>query len=92
MVSHIDALLNVTGYLENWEKAYEERLAESDTFHVSLTLADAKALADLLAAADRPDLAVALIERWTTNDPGAAADAPWVWRSYIADYRQMGPT
>lgn len=88
MVDRIAALFDVIGALENWVKAYEGMLACSDSFHMSITRTEAKALADLLAAADRPDLAGRLIETWFEVDDETDADDAMLASSYIVDYNK----
>lgn len=57
-----------------WAEAYADMWDMADSFHGSLLLSEAVALADVLAAAGRGDLAATLIRGWGIEDPEAVDD------------------
>lgn len=59
--------------LYEWERIYS-RMYDADTFHASLNYSEAEALAGMLAAVGRYDLARNLIETWAEHDPEMAEE------------------
>ncbi|KZE41389.1 hypothetical protein [Microbacterium sp. T32] len=57
-----------------WAHSYEHMWDMADRFHGALTLSEAVALADVLAAAGRGDLAASLIRGWGIGDPEMVED------------------
>lgn len=57
--------------LAEWSRVYE-MMYDADTFHASLNFSEALALADLLIADDRDDLAHNLMQQWAEHDPEMA--------------------
>ena len=70
-----------------WATKYAAMWDCAESFHGSLNLSEAEALADLLAVAGEPNLAVILVQEWAAEDPEMATEHDGAWQEIITRYK-----